>query len=114
MSDAPLDLHDFRRRAERITKARDVARKDAERYGREEADAEFEYRKRKAASFGAYRVQEKGVAEAEILAEGDVAEWRHKRDLAKVLRRSAEERIAELEANRAMLRMDAEWSRTFE
>lgn len=111
---APLDLDEFRQRSERITRARDAARRDAERYGLEQAEAEFEYRHRKAAAFASYRLKDSGVAEAEILAEGDVAEWRRKRDVAQVLKKSAEQRIHELEANRAMLRAQAEWARTFE
>lgn len=102
-----VDLGDFQSRSLRIYKARERAREDFQTQGLAEADAEHDYRKQKAAALLAYRNHSKGVTEAEILAEGDVADHRKARDRAHVLRKSAEFRIAELERNAASLRTEA-------
>lgn len=107
---APLDLHDFRQRGHRIAVARAQARNSYERYGSEEAEAEHEYRKRKAIQLAHYRNDGKSVGESEILAEGDVAEWRRKRDMAHVLAKSALLQVDELERNAASLRSELQAS----
>jgi superfamily II RNA helicase len=105
-----LDLHDFRRRAHQIGEARAEARRDSEEAGIAEAEAEHSYRKRKAIRMAHHRNDGKGVTEAEILAEGDVAEHRRERDIQHVLRRAAEQRWHELERNAASLRTEASMS----
>lgn len=106
----PLDLADFRTRNARIVKAREHARKEYEEQGIEEAEAEFEYRRRKSIRIAHHRAEDKGVTEAEIRAEGDVAEWKQKRDTAHVLARAAQMRWQELERNAASLRAEATMS----
>lgn len=105
-----LDLDDFRTRSQRIVKAREEARRDYTECGIAEADAEHDYRKRKAIRLAHHRHDGKGVTEAETLAEGDVAEHRRERDTQHVLKRAAEMRWAELERNAASLRTEASMS----
>jgi hypothetical protein len=105
----PLDLATYRERNARIVRAREDARKEYEEQGIEEAEAEHEYRRRKAIRIARHRLDNKGVTEAEILAEGDVAEWKMKRDTAHVLARAAQMRWAELERNAASLRKEADF-----
>ena len=59
-----------------------------------------------------YRDQNKAQDESLVLAESDAADDRKARDLASVKRHAAKERIAECEANRAMLRESSERWRT--
>lgn len=106
----PLDLAAYRERNARIVKAREEARKEYEEQGIEEAEAEFEYRRRKSIRIAHHRRDDKGVTESEILAEGDVAEWKQKRDTAHVLARAAQMRWSELERNAASLRTEANMS----
>lgn len=106
----PLDLHDYRERRDNIARARHKAVTERQEAALEASDAEHEYRKRKAVALARYRGEGMGAGEAEIMAEGDVAEHRKKRDDALALRRSAQERIAELERNASMLRSEFEAS----
>jgi hypothetical protein len=105
-----LDLQDFRVRNERIVRAREEARREFTETGIAEADAEWEYRRRKAIRLAHHRNDGKGVTEAETLAEGDVADHKRERDTQHVLRRAAELRWAELERNAASLRTEASMS----
>ncbi len=113
----PLDLHDFRIRAERIRVARAEAGKEVTEEGIKEAEAEHMYRKLKAQALSHYRTKEEmGVTEAEIMAEGHerVVDAKRDRNLAQLLRRSAEERCAELDRNASMLNREAQRSRGIE
>lgn len=105
----PLDLATYRERNAKIVKEREKARRDFEEIGIEAADFEHEYRKRKAIRLAHHRHDNKGVTEAETLAEGDVAEWRRERDTAQILAKAAYMRWQELERNAASLRKEADF-----
>lgn len=107
--EAPLDLATYRERNARIVRARDEARREFEECGIAEAEAEHDYRKRKAIRLAHYRNDGKGVTEAETLAEGDVAEFRRERDTQHVLKQAAQMRWQELERNAASLRREADF-----
>lgn len=104
-----MSLDEFRRGSHSLTKARQEARRDYERYTEQEADAEREYRRTLATAFTEAKVNT-SVAEAELIANERASEARHKRDIAKGLARSCLLRIEALEADRATLRTVAEWS----
>jgi hypothetical protein len=106
----PLDLDDYRGRARRIYEHRVKAREERERHALEEADAENEFQRTRAAAL--LRHREEGVAwgAAEKLAEADAAEHKRRRDRARALKRSAELRIEELERNATSLNREAQMS----
>lgn len=62
-------------------------------------------------SFAQHRAAGKPVAEAEIHAKADAADFALRRDLADAEAKGASARLAELEGERASLRQLAEWSR---
>lgn len=108
----PIDSADFHRRAHQIGTARGKARDEATQQGLIEAQADHRYRKAKAVRILNHRTEGASWAVAEKLAEGDapVADAKLERDTARVLRRSAEMRWAELERNAANLRKEADLS----
>lgn len=110
----PLDLHDFRIRAAAIVEARAEARREYQECAIAGAEAEHEYRKRKAIRLAAHRNAGMGITEAEIHAEGDVAEFRRERDTQQYLAKAALLRWEELKDNRAMLRRESELSEGIE
>jgi hypothetical protein len=110
----PLDLHGFRVRAAQIVQARQEARREYQECAIAGAEAEHEYRKRKAIRMAVHRNDGKGVTEAEIYAEGDVAEFRRERDTQQYLAKAAMLRWEELKDNRAMLRRESELSEGIE
>ena len=112
--EAPLDLHDFRVRAAQIVLARSGARREYQECAIAAAEAEHEYRKRKAIRMSVHRNEGKGVTEAEIMAEGDVADHRRERDTQQYLAKAAILRWEELKDNRAMLRRESELSEGIE
>lgn len=103
-----LDLHDFRAKAKRLAEARRDARVDRERYAKEEAEAEREFRQTLAMRYAGARAEGETGSGAEILARAEAADARYRRDIAASLVRSCDQRIAELEANRSILRTDME------
>lgn len=110
MPDPTLSLDELRRGARQITERRRDARRDYERYAKEEADADLEYRKTMAKAYTAARAD--GVTDrgAEILARDAAAEAKQRRDIAASLAKSALLRIEECEREAATLRSIAEWS----
>ncbi len=110
----PLDLDGFRIRAAQIVQARTEARVEYRECAIAGAEAEHEYRKRKAIRMAHHRNDGKGVTEAEIMAEGDVADHRRERDTQQYLAKAAILRWEELKDNRAMLRRESELSEGIE
>lgn len=109
-----LSFEEIRAAAHELAKRRRQARTDYVARSEEAADAEREYHKSKAIAFTKARANEKGVGESEILANADSADARHTRDVAHALAKAALLRIDELEADRAMLRQLADFSRELE
>lgn len=109
-----LDLDEVRRQARALAEGRRTARRDYERYTKQEAEAEHDYRKKKAQAYLGSRSEGTASNGAEIVANAAAAEERMRRDIAHSMAKAAEQRIAELEADRAMLRQLAEWSRALE
>jgi len=114
MDERHLSFEEIRSAAHDLAAMRRRARESYERHITEAADAEKEYRKRLAIAFASHRAHDKGAGEAETLAQGDVAEWRHKRDIAQGMAKADLLRIEELEADRAMLRQLGDWSKELE
>ena len=113
MTDAPqqtLGLTEFRRLAHKLGTERGEARRDMERYAQQEADAERDYRRELATAYAKARSAGETGNGAEIAARAEAADAKHKRDLAAAMYHSTKERIASIEATRAMLRAEAEWS----
>jgi septal ring factor EnvC (AmiA/AmiB activator) len=109
-----LSFDEIRGAARDLAENRRRARRDYQKHAEEASDGEREYRKRLAIALAQYRSEGKGAGESEILAQGDVADWRHRRDLAQAMARADLLRIEELEADRAMLRQLAEFSKELE
>ncbi len=106
-----MDLDDYRRRSEKIVRARHSAIEEYQRQGLAEAEAEHDYRKSKAVSLARVRSEGKSVTEAEVLAEGEAAGHKKLRDTAHVLARSSLLRVQELERNAASLRTEFQGAR---
>ena len=110
-----LGLDELRRGSRAITERRREARRDYERYAEAAAEAEREYRKTLAKRLAVHRVENNlGVTEAEIMAQGDAADARYRRDIAQSLAKSSLLRIEELERDAATLRSIGEWSQRIE
>ncbi len=106
----PLDYSEARRKAHELHKRREAAIQMLEERTATAAEAERDYRKAKAQAFAQARSEEMGVTEAEVVANGAVADARFKRDLAEGMVRAQREVLEALEADRAMLRHFSSWS----
>lgn len=99
-----LDLDDFRRRAADVTRQRREARRDYERYAEQAADADREYRKTLATAFITAKAGDATVKQAELEADAEAADARHKRAIAESLAKAALLRVEECERDAATLR----------
>jgi hypothetical protein len=114
MTETHLSFDEIRAAAHSAAQWRRDARANYERYSKEAADAERDYRKRLAIEFTQYRAEGKGAGESELLAHGKAADDRHRRDIAQGQAKAALLRIEELERDQATLRQLAEWSKDLE
>lgn len=106
----PLDLADYRRGARTNAEQRREARRDFERYSRQEADAERDYRMRLAVVFAQRKSEGESDKRAEMAAKAEAADLAHRRDIAHSLAFSSRLRIEELERDAASLRHISERS----
>lgn len=109
-----IDLAEFKTEAAKIARSRTQAREDYEKFAKEEASNENAYRKKKAQAFAQARLKKHSVAECEMLADSNSADEREARDVSRIAAKAALLRISELEADRGMLRTEAEWSQRLE
>jgi uncharacterized protein (DUF3084 family) len=94
-----------------IAESRRAARRDLEKYLKEKARAEYDYRKVLAREFAVARHDKKSVVEADVYAKGKAAGAAFSRDMADAKAKAAQARLAELEGERASLRQLIDWTR---
>lgn len=109
-----LSLDEFRRQSRELQNHRSEARFDYERHTQEEAQAEHDYRVKRATEFARCKSLGMTAGQAEIQADAEAAPLKLKRDLAKSKAKGSLLRIEQLEADRATLRSIAEWSQRIE
>jgi hypothetical protein len=109
-----IDLDDFKKKAGDIARARADATQLYKDEALNEAACENKYRKHKAQAFARARINGSSIAECEMIADSETAGEREARDIARVGAKTALLRIQELEADRAMLRVEADWSQRME
>ena len=105
-----LSLDEFRRQSRTLQTNRTKAREEYEAHTVEEAQADHDYRVKRATAFASCKALGMTAGQAEIQADAEAAPLRLKRDLAKSKAKGSLLRIEELEADRATLRSIAEWS----
>ena len=105
--DDPLDYESGRLAAKTLNERRAAARSDLETATGKLVDAERDYRKRRAERIG---VAKGTVDEKKAWLDGDTADLRAKRDGAEWAVKIVQERLAELDAQRASLHRLLEWS----
>lgn len=107
----PIDYEDGRAALKEINLRRSAAREDLEKATGMLVDAERDYRKLRAEKIG----QAEGTAvEKKEWLDGETADARHKRDGAEWAVKIVQERLAELDAQRASLHRLIEWSMKFD
>jgi hypothetical protein len=99
-----MDLQARREADRKLAEMRRDARRDYERYAKQEADAERDYRKVMAVAFANAKSEELSDKRAEMEAKSATADLRHRRDIAHSLAFSARMRIAELERDAVSVR----------
>lgn len=109
-----LSLDEFRAKSNGIQQARSSAREQYELHTEEEAQAEHDYRVKRATEFARCKSLGMTAGQAEIQADAEAAPLKLKRDLAKSKAKGSLLRIEQLEADRATLRSVAEWSQRIE
>lgn len=114
MSEVHLSFDEVRAGAHELAKKRREALGDYERHAGLAVEAEREFRKQKAIRLAVHRKEEKGFGESEVLADGDVADLRAKRDMENALARSALLLIESLEREQSTLRQLADFSKELE
>jgi hypothetical protein len=103
----PLDIDDARRASRRLAELRRAAEEDHERFTREAAEKEREYRKAYSQAF----VQATGTAaEREAKAKAGASQEAYERDLAAGMVKVQVERLRGLEGERSQLKSLTEWS----
>lgn len=103
----PLDIDDARRSSRRLAELRRAAEDDHERYAKEAAEAERQYRKAYSEAF----VQASGTAaEREAKAKALAADEAYERDLKASMVKVQVERLRGLEGERSQLKSLTEWS----
>lgn len=110
----PLDLQDLRAQARSLGDSRREARRDFQRYSKDEADAERDYRQSFAVKFAEFKSKGEPNGAAEKLAAGLTSELRHRRDIAHAMAKSCLLRIDELERDASILRHISERSSRIE
>lgn len=101
-------------KSNQLQEARSAARRDYVRYSEEEAEADRQYRMTLASAFAQCKANDMTAAQAEVEAHARASDAKLKRDLAKSMSKSALLRIEQLEADRATLRVVADWSQRIE
>lgn len=109
-----LSLDEFRRQSNTLQYERITARVRYEEHAAEEAQADHDYRVKRATEFARCKSLGMTAGQAEIQADADAAPLKLKRDLAKSKAKGSLLRIEQLEADRATLRSIAEWSQRIE
>ena len=109
-----LSLDAFREQARQLQRNRIAARENYQAHTAEEAQADHDYRVALAASFAKSKAQDLTAAQAEIQAGADAAPHKLKRDLARAKAKASLLRVEELEADKAVLRSIADWSRAID
>lgn len=109
-----MSLDEFRVKSNQLQTKRSEARRDFERYSQEEAEADRQYRMTLASAFAQCKANDMTAAQAEVEAHARASDAKLKRDLAKSMSKSALLRIEQLEADRATLRVVADWSQRIE
>jgi hypothetical protein len=109
-----LSLDEFRRQSRTLQTNRTKAREEYEAHTQEEAQAEHDYRVKRATEFARCVSLGMTAAQAGIQADAEAAPLKLKRDLAKSKAKGSLLRVEELEADRATLRSIAEWSQRIE
>jgi len=105
--DDPLDYESGRLAAKTLNDRRVLARQELEKATEKLVDAERDYRKGRARKIG----DATGTAlEKKEWLDGETADLRHKRDGAEWAVKIIQERLAELDAQRASLHRLLEWS----
>lgn len=107
----PIDYEDGRAALKEINLRRSTARDDLEEATEKLIDAERDYRKGRAEKI----VKAEGTAlEKKEWLDGETADLRHRRDGAEWAVKIIQERLAELDAQRASLHRLIEWSMKFD
>ena len=114
MSEALLSLDQIRVGARDLAEKRREAREAYEHHATEAAEAERKYRKELAISYAKHRAADKGAGESEILANGDAADLRAKRDMEQAMAKASLLRVDELERDQTTLRDLAKFSQDME
>lgn len=99
-----MDLAERREADRRISQARREARRDYERYAEQAADADLDYRKTKARRMVELRAEGEPSGVAEVRAEAEAGEHRHRRDIAASLAKAALLRVDEAERDATVVR----------
>lgn len=92
-----MDLHARRIADRKLAERRQEARRDYVRYAEQAADADLEYRKVKAVKYTEERSMGNTSVGAELLANAEAAEAKHRRDIADSLAKASLLRIQEVE-----------------
>lgn len=104
MRDVTMDLGDRRRADRMLAERRQEARRDYTRYAEEAENADLEYRKTKARVYMDQRAEGNTSVGAELVANAEAGEAKHRRGIAESLAKASLLRIQEVERESVTVR----------